>query len=241
MVSVFNDPKQLVRQDKITEFWPVNTQSSADRVNASVRFIIYATCILYLIRRDIRVFVLGATGVGVLYAMEQNNMIKHGSARAANGNPGCQLPTADNPMANVLLSDYDGRPDRPSACDVDSVSSEIDKYLTGDLQYGPQKSRSPWPGRQRNALARQFVTSPVSGIPGDQTAYAEFLYGKKGAPMCKTDGLFCDPNARGVQLEAFGGIDTNGDVRGGGGYGNFGSGGGAGGMRTGPSSPGGMQ
>ena len=29
--------------------------------------------------------------------------------------------------------------------------------------------------------------------------------------------------------------------RGGGGYGNFGSGGGAGGMRTGPSSPGGMQ
>jgi hypothetical protein len=59
--------------------------------------------------------------------------------------------------------------------------------------------------------------------------------------MCKTDGLFCDPNARGVQLEAFGGIDTNEGVRGGGGYGNFGSGGGAGGMRTGPSSPGGMQ
>ena len=58
MTSWFEDPKQLVRVEKVHEFWPSKTQTSADRVNASARFIIYATCIIYLIRRDPRIFVL---------------------------------------------------------------------------------------------------------------------------------------------------------------------------------------
>jgi hypothetical protein len=52
--------------------------NSADRVNATARFIIYATCIVYLIRRDPRIFVLGATALGVLYIMEKSNMVKDG-------------------------------------------------------------------------------------------------------------------------------------------------------------------
>ena len=56
----FRDMKQLVRSDKVTQFWPNNNQSTADRVNAASRFIVYATCILYAIRRDPRIFILGA-------------------------------------------------------------------------------------------------------------------------------------------------------------------------------------
>ena len=52
MASWFEDPKQLVRVDKVHEFWPSKSQTSADRVNASARFIIYASCIIYLIKRD---------------------------------------------------------------------------------------------------------------------------------------------------------------------------------------------
>jgi len=69
------------------------------------------------------------------------------------------------------------------------------------------------PEFQRNAYARQFVSGPVTSIPGDQTAFAEWLYGEKGAPMCKSEGTMCNPNARGVQLEAFGGLDPTGDKR----------------------------
>ena len=32
MTSWFEDPKQLVRVDKVHEFWPSKTQSSAERV-----------------------------------------------------------------------------------------------------------------------------------------------------------------------------------------------------------------
>ena len=62
----FRDMKQLVRSDKVTQFWPNNNQSTADRVNAASRFIVYATCILYAIRRDPRIFILGAMALAIL-------------------------------------------------------------------------------------------------------------------------------------------------------------------------------
>lgn len=216
MVSLFEDPKQVVRSDKVTEFWPTSQQTTAERVNATARFVIYATCILYLIRRDIRIFILGATVLSVLYVMEKSKMIKGKKEKKETYVPECQLPTVDNPMANVLMSDFDGRPDRPSACRYDTVRDEVNDMLSGRIPYGPQKSRSPMPDAQRNAFSRQFVSGPVTTIPGDQTAFAEWLYGEKGAPICKSDPTLCSPNARGVQLEAFGGLASNDDKRGGG-------------------------
>ena len=69
------------------------------------------------------------------------------------------------------------------------------------------------PQQQRKAAARQFVTGPVTTIPGDQTGFAEWCYGKKFSPMCKSDPSVCDPDSRGVQLDVFGGLATNGDRR----------------------------
>ena len=61
MKAWFDDPQQLVRADQVNQFWPTNDQTPEDRVNAASRFVIYVCTILYLIRRDPRVFVLGAT------------------------------------------------------------------------------------------------------------------------------------------------------------------------------------
>lgn len=55
MTSWFEDPKQLIRTDKVLEFWPSKSLSSEERINATARFIIYATCIIYLINRDIQI------------------------------------------------------------------------------------------------------------------------------------------------------------------------------------------
>ena len=223
MTSLFEDPKQIIRTDKIDKFWPTDTQSAGERVNATARFIIYATCFLYLIRRDVRIFVLGGTALGVLYVMHSSGMIKDGSKISEPiENPSsetyinaCQMPNQENPLGNVLLTDFDGRPDRPSACysNKSNIKKNINALLTKGIPYGPSRSRSSMPEYQRNAFSRQFVTSPVSNIPGDQTAFAEGLYGKKDDPMCKTHPEVCDPNARGVQLGAFSGLDYESNKR----------------------------
>jgi hypothetical protein len=63
-------------------------------------------------------------------------------------------------------------------------------------------------------MDRQFVTMPVSKLPGgQQTEFAEWLYGPKNGPMCKSNSKFCSPNARGAQLGAFSGLGMEGDRR----------------------------
>lgn len=215
MTSWFDDPKQLIRSDKVLDFWPSTALTPEERVNATARFIIYATCIIYLIKRDTRIFVIGGTALGVLFIMERSDMVKEALARPTDGQLGatgaCQLPNEDNPMGNVLLSDFKDRPDRPSACYYPTVKKKADDLTTNGVKYGPARSRSAMPIYQRNAMSRQFVTMPSTSLAGDP--YYEYIHGKKGQNTCRQDPRLCNPNARGVQLEAFAGLAPSGDIR----------------------------
>ena len=113
----FDDPQQLTKSDEVLQFWPNKEQTPEDRINAASRFIIYATCIIYVSRRDPRIFVLGGTILSVLYVMYKSKMIKEGYGISVTGDErGCHMPTADNPMGNVLMTDYTDAPNRLEAC-----------------------------------------------------------------------------------------------------------------------------
>jgi len=213
MKAWFDDPQQLVRADQVTQFWPNRNQTPEDRINSASRFVIYACCVIYLIRRDPRIFVLGGTVLGVLYVMYKSKMVKEGYGMSVNGDMGCQLPTEDNPMGNVLMTDYTDAPNRLEACYYPTVKPFVKNYLDDRIPYDAGRSRSSLPKYQRNVAARQFVTSPVSKIPGDQTAFAEWCYGPKNGDLCRNNPRACDPNTRGVQLEAYAGLDASGDMR----------------------------
>jgi hypothetical protein len=187
------DPKDIFRSDKILEFWPTSKQSAKDRMLATTRFVIYAVCIIYLINRDPRIFALGVLVLAILYYLWNANLIKDGMVRSTlnNGRPSGPLhepvtmPSFDNPMGNVLLSDYKDNADRPSAAWYPSVRAEVQQQWS---QIHPFE-------RTRDA-ERNFYTTAVSTIPSDQTGFAEASFGRKFAPMCKDQGgAACDPDA----------------------------------------------
>lgn len=209
----FNQPKQLFRSDKILQFWPTSEQSADERVNSSTRFIIYATSLLYLLRRDPRILVLGLMIISVLYILYKGGMVQEGHARPVDSDghhTGCKLPTKDNPMSNYLLGDS---PTKAPACFYPTVKPLVKSFLDNTIPYDCGRSRCSLPVYQQNAAARQFISSPVTTSVNDQTGFAEWCYGKKFSPMCKDDPSVCNPDARGVQLEAFAGLDPNGDKR----------------------------
>ena len=209
----FDDPQQLIRADKVSEFWPTSEQTPEDRINAASRFVIYATCLIYLIRRDPRIFVLGTTVLSVIFVLHRSKMVKEVYESVVDGET-CQGPTEDNPMGNVLITDFTDAPNRLEACYYATVKSDANQYTSGSIPLDSGRSRSPLPKYLRNGVDRQFVSNPVTKIPGDQTAFAEWLYGPKNGPMCKSNAGYCNPNARGVQLEAFAGLGGDGDIRG---------------------------
>jgi hypothetical protein len=213
-MSWFDKPGELFRSDKILSFWPSNTQSAAERINSSTRFVLYLTCVLYVIKRDIRIMLMAMVIIGILFILSKKGIIKD-PGRVVPGTPttDCQTPSSVNPLGNVLLSDYTDNPNRPEACWYPTVKPQVEEYLDNTVKFGPARTRSPTAEYQRKAFARQFITGPVSSIPGDQTAFAEWCYGKKFGPDCRNDPKNCDADYWGVQSEAFSGLDSSGNKR----------------------------
>jgi len=219
MSAWFDNPKQLFNENRLLDFWPSAKQSVDERVNSATRAILYIAIALYIIQKDPRVLILATVSIGVLYAFYKSDMIASPAVRPTNADGrvqpdflrhSCEKPSLSNPMANVLMSDYSEHPDRPSACYYPKVQNQVKKYLDDTL---PQQSIVPGFNYEKSA-AHQWYTMPVSQIPGDQTAFAEACYGAQtGAQGCRDDPSSCSPNARGVQLEAFAGIDSSNQPR----------------------------
>lgn len=66
---------EIFRSDRVLQFWPSPKQPAKERVMATTRFILYLSCILYIIRRDVRILIVGALSLGALYYMYKNGMI----------------------------------------------------------------------------------------------------------------------------------------------------------------------
>ena len=186
------DPKDVFKSSDLLKFWPTATQSADERVSATTRFILYAMCIVYIINRDPRVFALGGLALAILYYMWTTNMIKDGKMRTTIGDsrlasvfrPDVTLPTIDNSMGNVLLSDYVDNPDRPAAAWYPSMRTQVQQVWS---QIHPFE-------RQRDA-ERNLYPMPSTTIPNDQTGFAQAAYGKPFAAKCHDQGgASCDPD-----------------------------------------------
>ena len=186
------NPREVFQTDKLLEFWPTAKQSARERVSATTRFVIYSTCVVYLINRDPRVFALGVLVLAILYYMYVSRMISDGKLRPAQGDariPGplrepVTLPTLDNPMGNVLMTDYVDKPDRPAAAWYPSMRNQVQSVWSRIHPYE----------RQRDAECN-FYTVASTTIPNDQAGFAQAAYGKPFAPKCHDQGgAACDPD-----------------------------------------------
>lgn len=181
------DLREIFRNDKLQEFWPSSKQSAKDRVASTVRFILYACVLVYILSRDPRVMVLGALVIGTLYVLDRSGMVVEGRARPVERDgrlfKNVSMPTENNPWMNPLMTDYEDQPDRPQAAFYPTVAGEITKIWDGIHPFI----------RQKDAM-RNFYTVPGNTIPNDQTAFAQAAYGVPFSPQCHDTPEACDPD-----------------------------------------------
>ena len=106
--------QEVFKKENLLDFWPSDRQTGKERVEATTRFIVYAMALLFIIRRDGRVVLLGALVLAVLYGLYFNNMIPDGarSVYVSRGVAGLTMPSVENPMGNVLMGEYSSDPNR---------------------------------------------------------------------------------------------------------------------------------
>lgn len=183
--------------DNYYQVLPMTNMTLEEKLNALVRFFIYLSIIMMLLKGKLVYVFFG------LVAMVVSALIiavTEGQKRQAEqflekndltvvDNQVCVKSTLDNPFMNPTVTDILYNPNRPSACTVDNpgVQAEIDKNFNARLY----KSVGDIYGRESSQ--REFYTVPSTTIPNDQSGFAEWCYGSPAT--CKEgNGTQCHRN-----------------------------------------------
>lgn len=194
----FRNPLHLFARNKILIFWPLAKQNRVERLNAATRFILYTMTVLFLLNRDVRVIYLGMTVILVMASMflmgnvkegmRPANFVSDGTAFAPDGGT-FTAPTKDNPMGNVLMTDYVDNPKRASAAYYPTVKNTINKLMGTGV---PRDQADVYSSRDQSR--RAFYSMPSTTIPNDQEAFAKAAYGPVIDKVCRSEREACFPN-----------------------------------------------
>ncbi len=177
----YNDPNILFRADRLIEFVPIDDFSFVEKLNAVMRFSIYAAMVLIVYRQQPMALLFPIFIAGLTFYMNQNNPRQNIGLEAQKET--CTPSTITNPFMNVLISDYTENPERPPACD--EPEEKLDFNFRRNLYrnsfddiYGKEQSR------------RQFYTMPVTDI--EQSGYENYInWLYNTGPNCKVDNSKC--------------------------------------------------
>lgn len=194
----YEDLPNFITFDNYFMIWPDKEMKFAEQLNCLLRFSLYFTVIVFIIKKDANILfipIFMAIFTYYVYFVDKQNKQNeklymdtfHVQKDKKTGKQ-CQKPTPNNPFMNVLVSDYATNPKRKSACSLTpTVKKEIKTYFDNNL------FRDVDDVFHKNSSDRQFYTTPITTIPNDQTGFAKWLYGT--GPTCKEgNGTMCYKN-----------------------------------------------
>lgn len=177
----FKDFRGFINESNFLIFFPHQEMSFSAQLNAILRFSIYLSLIVFVIKKDSAILfapILTAILTYMLYTVETNKqmndrrVLEHMKLREDKHTRAvCQPPTLQNPFMNVLISDIKDNPTRAPACKwKGNVKKEAKKYFEHNLY------RDVDDIFQKNASDRQWYTTPSTTIPNDANGFAKWLY-----------------------------------------------------------------
>jgi len=180
-----NDPKIILKQDKLLDFWPKETMSYGEKMNAVTRFIILVTLLGQICVNNYLILLLGVILVFVIifihnyYQIEQfenmdkslvNDIGKH---------------TRLNPMYNVMPDDYvnnvnkEGTEDEYSEEKEDEINHQVKQFIFENNKENKDIGKvfsNVSDNLDFESSMRQFHINPSTTIPNDQKDFLEYCY-----------------------------------------------------------------
>mgnify|MGYP001197949185 CR=1 FL=1 len=167
----FEDFSILFRTNRLTDFFPSNSMTMIEKLNAMARFCIYLGVLLYFYNQDYKTLFIVVMGLVLTYYLYMNIEKEEFTAYCNIQNDNkkdCIQPTKHNPLMNITIPEY-GTEGRKKICsnNNDLIEQKFNINLYKDIGdvYENQNSQ------------RQFYTTPITTIPNDQDGFAKWLYG----------------------------------------------------------------
>lgn len=193
----YNDFTSFLTEDNFYKILPFAYMSFEEKLNAILRFCLYLSIILSLVKvnaKYLAIVLVAAILSYVFYGFETRdktvaeNFLKEKNLEIVD-NKLCTRTTIENPFMNPSIADIKYNPDRPPACDIEKVKDKVENNFKKRVY----KDVNDIFGREYSS--REFYTVPSTTIPNDQGGYAKWLYGTPAT--CKEgNGIECKNNYR---------------------------------------------
>jgi hypothetical protein len=208
------NPNVLLNPNYILEFFPIDTMSYEQKLNAISRLILLITIIVFALSKNVRTIVISAItlfSIHLIYGHHKKT--NKNSYLEGFGNPAIDTlnelnipvsqesfdtPTTENPFSNVLLNDYDYNPNKKPAPPIakpavsDNILAEaktmVQKLNPGQPNIADKLFRDLGEQYVFEQSLRPFYSTASTTIPNDQSAFADFCYGSMIS--CKEGNLF---------------------------------------------------
>jgi hypothetical protein len=212
------NPNVLFEQKYILEFFPIETMSYEQKLNAVTRTIIILTIIGFIFTKSIRLLLISGITIGAIYLIYYYHELEKEKKSSKKIKESFENPTVDfyqqnniplptnvfdktdsqNPLSNVLMTDYDNNPNKKPA--PPAFNKNINDQILIQAKQAVIESNPDQPDIADKLFKdlgeelffeqsmRQFYSNPSTTIPNDQGAFADFCYG--GMVSCKEGNAF---------------------------------------------------
>jgi len=212
------DPNVLFQPATIFEFFPIESMSYNQKLNAVTRAVIIMTLFGFFFTRSFHLVIVSAVTIGAIFAMHhyhekeqsKKTLAKEGFSNSpavdylvtnkysVNTDGIFSPPTSKNPFSNVLMTDYESNPNKNPA--EPSADPNTQKQVLTSVKQMIDEANPNHPGLSDRLFQdlgdelvfeqsmRQFHSNPATTIPNDQGAFADFCYGSMIS--CKEGNLF---------------------------------------------------
>lgn len=181
----FENPSILFRKDKILRFWPYNTMSFEEKLNATTRFVIGVSLFGFMLLNNYLILLFGIVlilSILFLYIYMKKQIIETLDNQKLDDT---NKFTKENPLYNVLMSDYTDNVNKESVKSAYDSSQEtaINNSVKNFVLENNKDNKDI--GNIFNNLSnkmnfensmRQFHMNPSTTIPNSQDDFLKYCY-----------------------------------------------------------------
>jgi hypothetical protein len=212
----FKNPSILFDKHAITKIYPEKIMTSNEKLNAITRLVILLTILGYLITEKNKIIITGLVtlaSIVFLHYIQRNKEAKNEDINVKEAFTNRDVynikkseftqPTANNPVMNVLMTEYTDDPTRMDAApsyhpevekNINESTKEFIKSNFNDPNIDEKLFNDLGDSLEFSQSMRSWYVMPNSAIPNDQNSFAKFCYGDMKS--CKDgDDFACIQNA----------------------------------------------
>jgi hypothetical protein len=185
------NPNILFKSGEISNIWPTNDMSFADKLNAMSRLVILLTLLGYLFTKNIKILLSGLVTLGTIILLYIIKTKQKKEGFTPNDiydilKPNYTEPTVTNPIMNVLLPEINENPNRGEAAPAfmpiveHDINEKTKKFISNNFN-DPTIDQRLFNDLGDNFAFDQSMHAwypmPSTTIPNDQKSFAEYCYG----------------------------------------------------------------